>query len=112
MSSDVSPTAETPLAINVVASTVTKVSSTGTGTRNFDGAPPTIIATAAIPYPAAATGTPLAWSHDGSHFNLRDSGTLYGFTAFDCGGGNGAPFELAGFRRDDHRFPYTNCEIG
>jgi hypothetical protein len=86
-SSDVSPTAETPLAISVVVSNVTNLSSTGTGTRNFDGAPPTFFAAGPVPYPAAATGAPLSWSHDGSHFNLRDSGTLYTFGAFDCGAG-------------------------
>jgi hypothetical protein len=62
------------------------VTATSNGSRNVDGAPPVVMAAAAVPYPAAATG-PMAWSHDGSHFNLRDTGVLYTFKAYDCGAG-------------------------
>ena len=84
--SDAAAGAETILLLDVFVNSVTGIGSNGTSTRSIDDAPPTVTAVAAIPYPAAATG-PLSWSHDGSHFNLRDSTTLYTFKAFDCGAG-------------------------
>ncbi len=41
-------------------------------------------------YPGA-TGIPAGWSHDGAHFNRRDSGDLFAFSAYDCHGLNGNP---------------------
>jgi hypothetical protein len=78
--------AETVLGFTVVATSAAGASSTSSGSRNFDDVPPVVVATSAIPYPPAASG-PLVWSHDGAHFNLRDSGTLYTFSAYDCGAG-------------------------
>lgn len=79
---------ELPLTFTIVATSVTGVASSTSGTRNIDDAAPVIDNTAAVPYPAAAApGTPLRWGRDGNSFNLRDNGTIYVFTAYDCGAG-------------------------
>lgn len=77
---------EGPFAFTVVATSNAGVISTTAGIRNIDDVPPVIDNTGTIPYPAADAG-PLGWGHDGSHFTLRDSGTLFTFTAYDCGAG-------------------------
>ena len=77
--------AEAALPFEVSATSVVGVTATSSGTRSFDDAAPIVSAAASVPYPAS-TG-PLAWSHDGAHFNARDSGTLYTFSAYDCGSG-------------------------
>jgi hypothetical protein len=54
--------------------------------RRIDGAPPAV-QVEAILYPAAAP-PPLDYSHDGSHFNLREGNVgLVTFMTWDCGGG-------------------------
>jgi hypothetical protein len=78
--------AEVGVPFTISAASFSGVTAVAKGTRNVDGAPPVVTATVAVPYPPAATG-PMAWSHDGSHFNLRDNGTLYTFKAYDCGAG-------------------------
>jgi hypothetical protein len=84
--SSVAAGAEVSVPFTISAASFSGVTASTKGTRNVDGAPPVVTAPAAVPYPPAATG-PMAWSHDGSHFNLRDSGTLYTFKAYDCGAG-------------------------
>ncbi len=85
------PTTDAPaaqegaLAFSAVAKSITKVTASAGGSRKIDDLGPVISNSAAIPYPAGAL-----WGHDGSHFTLRDSGTIYTFTAYDCGAGVGA----------------------
>lgn len=73
---------ETILPISVVAKSVTGVASSSNGTRRFDDASPVVSNANAVPYPGAST-----WGHDGSHYTLRDNGTIFTFTAYDCGAG-------------------------
>lgn len=77
--------AETALAFEVLATSVAGVASAAAGSRNIDDAPPVVSNAAAVAYPAPAG--PLSWGHDGFHFNVRDNGVLYTFTAVDCGSG-------------------------
>ncbi|HZR08196.1 MAG TPA: hypothetical protein VFA79_06415, partial [Myxococcales bacterium] len=87
--------AETVLPFQVVATSGTGIVSSASGTRNIDDAPPVISNAAPPPYPAPSGA--LSWSHDGSHFNIRDDGVLYTFKAYDCGSGvrSAASFALA-----------------
>ncbi len=85
--------AETAVAFDVLATSVVGASSASSGTRNFDDAAPVISTAPPVPYPAPEGA--LAWSHDGAHFNVRDSGTLYAFAAWDCGSGVVAPSLLS-----------------
>ena len=80
---------EAALDFSVQAASVTKISSSNTGARNFDDLPPVFTNVVAAPYPAAAADA-TSWGHDGAHFTLRDSGTLYSFTVYDCGAGVGS----------------------
>jgi hypothetical protein len=77
--------AETALAFEVIATSASGVASASSGSRNIDDAPPVVSSAAPVPYPPP--GGPPSWSHDGSHFNVRDAGVLYAFTAYDCGSG-------------------------
>ena len=79
--------AEAPLSLSVVATSTVGMTSSGVGSRNIDDVLPVISNAAAVPYPAAATGA-LAWSHDGTHFNMREGSiNVYTFTTYDCGAG-------------------------
>lgn len=85
---------EAAYAFSVVATSNAGVTSTTAASRNVDDLAPVIDGSGTVPYPAADSG-PLGWGHDGAHFTLRDSGTLFTFTAYDCGAGVGsspAPF--------------------
>jgi hypothetical protein len=77
--------AETVLAFSVAVTSFAGAGASAGGARRFDDLPPSISTAHAIPYPGGSG--PLAWGHDGAHFNLRDSGTLYTFSAWDCGSG-------------------------
>lgn len=76
---------EKPYSVTLLTTSVVGQTVSVTVTRNIDDVPPATQA-GTIKYSNAATGTPLAWGRTNS-FNVRDSGTLYTFQAYDCGAG-------------------------
>src|SRR5207244_941602 len=66
---------------------------TAPGSINVDTKGP-VSGNLVVSYPTVDSG-PLGWSHDGTHFNRRDTAT-FAFSAYDCHGLAASPVSVSG----------------
>ena len=78
---------EGPLSFTVTATSVVLESTAASASRLVDDLPPQQWGAATVLYPPYDSTNPLAFGHDGLHFNVRDNAQLVKFMIYDCGSG-------------------------